>query len=267
MNNPFIPILNSLLPEPHASLLNGILFGTKASMPNEFYQALVTTGTLHVIALSGMNITIMITLIAALTLFLGRRVSIILTIAFLVFFVLFVGPTPSVVRAAIMGCMSLTAVYFGRQDWGMLGLFLAAGIMLLTNFSLISNLSFQLSFLATFGIILAGRSLKCQQGKGWLYKLYFPLKENLALTLSAQLFTLPVLFYNFHRISLISPVSNLLIGWTVQPVMVLGLVTAIAGSIWLPLGMIPAWFTWVPLCYFINVIQLLARIPGASIQF
>lgn len=265
--NPFIPVLNSLLPEPQVSLLNGILFGTKASMPADFYQSLVTTGTLHVIALSGMNISIMANLFAQTTLFLGRRYSGVLTIILIVMFVFFVGPSPSVVRAAIMGCLSLIAVYFGRQSWGSLSLFLAGGIMLLANSSLIFDLSFQLSFLATLGIILAGRKLKCQPGKGLLYKLYFPLKENLLLTLSAQLFTLPILFYNFHRISLISPVSNILVEWVMQPVMVLGLVSAILGWVWLPFGLIPAWLAWVPLTYFITVIRWLAGIPGASVQF
>lgn len=131
MYNPFLAVINSLLPEPQASLLNGILFGIKASMPKAFYNALITTGTLHIIALSGVNITILINLISRGTLWLGKKISILLTICLIALFVWFVGFQPSIVRAAIMGFFSLLSIYFGRQNWGLLSLFLAAGIMLL----------------------------------------------------------------------------------------------------------------------------------------
>ncbi len=267
MNNPFISILNSLLPEPQASLLNGILFGFRASIPKLFYNALITTGTLHIIALSGMNISILASLTAKSTMFLGRKASSILTLCLIVLFVLFVGPSPSVVRAAIMSSLSLIAIYFGRQDWGVLGLVLAAGIMLLYDFSLIKNLSFQLSFLATLGIILANRKGERQYKAGLINRFKYWFRENLKLTFSAQLFTLPIILYNFHRISLIAPIANLAIEWAIQPIMVLGFLTAIFGWLWQPLGIIPAWFTLVPLTYLITVVEWLAKVPGASISF
>lgn len=266
--NPFIPILNSLLSEPQAGLLNGVLFGVKTTIPKDLYNALITTGTLHIVALSGINITILINLLYRVTLLsIDRRIASLFSICFVVFFVWFVGASPSIVRAAIMGSLSLFAVYFGRWSWGLLSLVLAAGIMLLPNFSLIKNLSFQLSFLATLGIILAGKKVECQRKKTLLGKLIFPLKENLRLTLSAQLFTLPIILYHFHRISLISPIANLLIEWTIQPIMVLGFITALIGWVWLPLAVIPAWMVWVPLTYLISIVEFLAKIPGASIKF
>ena len=267
MTNPFIHIINSLLPEPQASLLNGILFGIKASMPQEFYNALITTGTLHIIALSGMNISILAALTAKTTLFLGRKASSIFTICLIVLFTIFVGASPSIIRAAIMGCLSLIALYFGRQRSAVLSLFFASGIMLLLNFSLIKNISFQLSFLATLGVILATRKSECYKRKSAIDQLKFTIYENLKLTLSAQVFTLPVILYNFHRLSFIAPLANLLIEWAIQPIMVLGLITAFIGWIWLPPGFILAWITWVPLTYLITIVELLARIPGASISF
>lgn len=267
MANPFIGVINSLFPEPQASLLNGILFGIKVSMPRNFYNALITTGVLHIIALSGMNISILTTLTAKITLFMGRKASSIVTICLIVLFVLFVGPSPSVVRAAMMGSLSLLAVSFGRRDWGLLSLFLVCGIMLLLDFSLLKNLSFQLSFAATFGIILANRRVERQYIKGLLGQVKYWLKENLKLTLSAQLFTLPIILFNFHRLSLIGPVANLAIEWTIQPIMVLGFITSILGYIWLPLGMVVGWLIWVPLTYLIVIVETLSKIPGASISF
>lgn len=265
--HPFISVINSILPEPHASLLNGILFGVKTSMPKYFYDALITTGTLHIIALSGMNISILTTVTAQTTLFMGRKASSILTICLIVLFVLFVGPSPSVVRAAMMGSLSLLAIYFGRRDWGLLSLFLVGGIMLLFDFSLIKNLSFQLSFMATFGIILANRRVKRQFGYGLSHQVKFWLKQNLIVTLSAQLFTLPIILFNFQRISLIAPIANLAIEWTIQPIMVLGFTVGIIGLIFWPLGMIIGWIVWVPLTYLIVVVETLSKIPGASIVF
>jgi competence protein ComEC len=267
MPNPFISVINSFLSEPQASLLNGILFGTKVNMPNSFYRALTTTGTLHVIALSGINISIIINLIAKITLFMGRKLSCLLTIVLIVSFVVFVGASPSIVRAAIMGSMSLLAVFFGRRDWGLLSLFLSGGIMLLFDLSLMKNISFQLSFLATFGIILANRKGERQQDKSSLRQIIHWFKENLKLTLVAQLFTLPVILYNFRRISLIAPMANIATEWVIQPIMVLGFVTAISGYLWWPLGLIPSWVVWVPLTYFITITEWLAEIPGASINF
>ena len=232
MINPFIGIINSLLPEPHASLLNGILFGVRSTMPKSLYNALITTGTLHIIALSGMNITILVNLMARITLFMGRKVSILLTTCLIVIFVLFVGASPTIVRAAIMGSLSLLSVYFGRLNYGLLTLFIAAGIMILFNSSLVNNLSFQLSFFATFGIILVARNTRNMTKKGLLQQSVYTISENFKITLSAQIFTLPIILYNFRRLSLISPLANLLIEWTIQPIMVLGLTTAILAAIW-----------------------------------
>src|SRR3989338_9025540 len=190
MDNPFISSINSLLPEPHASLLNGIIFGYKAQLSPALYQSLVDTGTLHIIALSGMNITILASLTANATLFLGRRLSSLVTIGLIVLFVMLVGMSPTVVRAAIMGSMSLLAIYFGRQYQALLALVLTSLIMLLFDFDLLKSLSFQLSFLATLGLILANRKGERYPLKNSLDQVIYSLKENFRLTLYAQLFTL-----------------------------------------------------------------------------
>lgn len=236
-------------------------------MPKDFYEALVGTGTLHVIALSGMNISILVTLVARLTQPIGRKYSIFLTIFLITGFVWFVGGSPSAVRAALMGTIALVGTLFGRRSHGLLSLFLSGLVMLLFDFSLISDLSFQLSFLATFGILLAERNEKYYVKKGLLEQVKYGIKENLKLTLSAQLFTVPLIMLTFHRISLISPITNLLVGWVIPPVMVLGFLLSIMGLVWLPFGYVLGWVVWVPLQYFITVVQLLSGLPGASVRW
>lgn len=267
MANPFLSVVNQLLPEPHASLLNGMLFGTKATMTKEFYHSLQSTGVLHIIALSGTNISILIDVAAKCTFFLGKRLSILATLLFISGFVWFVGASPSVVRAAIMGGMGLGAIYFGKAEWSIFSLFVASGIMLGIHPGWLGDISFQLSFLATLGIILANTWMSKKPTFTLKNESVFAFKENLVMTLVAQLFTLPVILYNFHQISFIAPITNILVGWVVQPIMVLGMVIVLLGIIWQPLAILPAWVTWVPLSYFISVVQVLAKVPGASVSF
>ena len=264
-------VLNRLLPEPHAGLLGGILFGTKAAISKELYDALVTTGTLHIVALSGMNITILESLVAATLLpVLGRRAAGVVTILVIISFVWFVGPSASVVRAAVMGSMALLAVVFGKQTWSIFSFLLTAGVMLLFKPAWIGDLSFQLSALATLGIILFGPTQveimpSVQPKTSGVHLFRTVMLEDLSLTLAAQVFTVPLILYTFHRISLVSPLTNILIGWLIQPLTALGLFTVIIGLVWLPLAQPLAWVAWVFLEYLILAIELTAKIPFASL--
>lgn len=266
MINPFIDVINQILPHAQAALLSGILFGSRADFSKDLYDSLISTGTIHIVALSGQNISILTSLIAKTTLIFGRKKSILLTIAGVVSFVLFVGAEPPIVRAAIMGSLSLIATYFGRKNWGLLGLFLSAGIMLLIMPGWFFEISFQLSFLATLGIIIfAAKSLpKTNSIKTMLVS---EAMLNLRISLAAQLFTLPLIFLYFKRVSLVAPLTNVLIAWTITPIMVLGFCVSLIGSIYLPLGKLIGWGVWVLLSYLLLVVELSAKLPFASIKF
>jgi competence protein ComEC len=268
----FTGIIGQLLHEPHAGLLNGILFGTKATLDKKLLDALVITGTLHIVALSGMNISIIANLTATLLLrLISKRLTSLLTIIIIIGFILFVGPSPSVIRAGIMGSIGLLAIVFGRELWSLLSLILAVGIMLLLHPPWIGDLSFQLSALATLGIVLFGGTKKNTLSKGrapFLNVSFFLLEileDDLRITLAAQVFTIPLIFWYFHRLSLISPITNILIGWTIVPITALGFGSVIAGWLWLPLGYLLAWPAWVLLEYLIRVVILTSMIPLASV--
>mgnify|MGYP001604312984 CR=1 FL=1 len=268
--------MNQLLPEPHAGLLAGLMFGTKAALPRDFYDALVRSGTLHIIALSGMNISILGRMITNGLLWLvGKRIAGLFTLFLIVWFVWFVGPSASIVRAAIMGSISILAVLFGRQYWAVLSWILAVGIMLLLNFSWLFELSFQLSALATLGIILFGHEENIEQGRraepdgkrhySILSVILGSMRDDLHLTLAAQVFTIPVILFHFHRMSLISPVSNLAIGWVIAPLTGLGWVTILVSFIAMPAARIIAWIDWVFLEYIVRTVYLTSSIPFASV--
>lgn len=260
----FTVVIESFLPEPHAGLLAGMLFGVKSSLSKELYEALITTGTLHIVALSGMNISILIAFANLLLLrFLRRPIANTVTVGSIIGFIWLVGPTPSVIRAAIMGCLSLLAINLGRQRWVFITWLISVCIMLVVQPSWIGDISFQLSVMATLGIILFGPSNQGYKVRTFKEIVY----DDLRVTLAAQMFTIPIIFFAFGRISLVSPLSNVLIGWLIAPVMIGGFLMILAGLVMPALGQITAWIVWVPLQIIIQCIELTARIPFASIQW
>lgn len=266
-------IIQSLLPEPHSGLLVGLLFGTKASLSREFYDALVTSGTLHIIALSGMNVTIIMNMIAhSIQGKVGKRWASVVSIIAVIWFVCFVGPAPSIVRAAIMGSISLFAVIFGRQYWALFSWGLAIVVMSGIRPIWVFELSFQLSALATLGIILFGKSSDdvskdAQASSIKLGDIKRAIHDDVHLTLAAQVFTIPLILFHFHRVSLIAPLANLAIGWVIAPLTILGWMTVVLGWIFLPLAYTISWITWMLLEYMIRVIQIASTIPMASITW
>lgn len=263
-------VISRLLPEPHAGLLSGLLFGTKASLSPDFYDALVVSGTLHIIALSGMNISIMSRLVqSGLMWWLGRRLSGMVTLGVISWFVWFVGASPSIVRASLMGGVAILAVLFGRQYWALCVWGITVGIMLLVNPSWITDVSFQLSTLATLGIILFGDTNTSVPAGGKNINITAMMKkmirDDIRLTLAAQVFTIPLVLWHFHRISLIAPVANVLIGWVIGPLTMLGWATVLLGFLWLPLGYMMSWVSWIFLEYIIRTVYLMSSFPFASI--
>ena len=217
-----------------------------------------------------MNITILIDLVASsLNRFVSKRVASAVTVGVICWFVWFVGGSATIIRAAIMGTLTLVAILFGRQYWALLSLLLAIGIMLLIHPSWIIEVSFQLSVAATLGIILFGSTKKrgdeTKNGSKMLYTFFYGIEESFRLTLSAQVFTIPIIFLSFHRISFIGPLTNVAIGWVIAPVTTVGWVTCVLGFVWLPFGYIPAWISWVMLEYLIRTVQILSRVPFASV--
>ncbi len=260
-------VLGRMLPEPQAGFLSGILFGTRSAMAKGLVDAFVSTGTIHIVALSGQNLSIFTgTLATWFASLVSRRLSSLLIIFILVWFLWFVGPSPSLIRAVIMGSLTLIAVIFGRRNLSLLSLILAVSIMLVLNPSWVGDLSFQLSVLATLGIILFGaREVTPPSSPSFIKRGLGGVIDGLRITLAAQLFTTPLIFFHFHRLSLIAPLTNVLIGWTMPFLMGLGWVAAIAGYMWQPLGFLPAWAAWAFLTYVIRVVEITATIPWASI--
>lgn len=262
----FTSVINSYLPEPHASLLNGILFGINLKTSKIFYEQLKIVGLLHIVVLSGINITLLASLIAVLTSFLSKYLSSLITILTIILFVIFVGAKAPIVRAGFMGLLTFVAFMTGRRKQIFFALFLSLIFIFMFWPAWLTTVSLQLSYGATIGIILFGPKQQ-NQTSGFFTKIWNDLKKDFRISLAAQLFTVPIIFLYFKQVSLIAPLSNLLISFTIAPIMVFGFITAILGKINYSLGLIPSYISYGLLSYVVFVIETFSKIPFVYFKF
>lgn len=262
--------IKKLFPYPQSVLLSGIMIGARGKLPGDLYQQLQTTGMLHVIALSGANISFLIASLSFLTGILGKKTANVFICFFIVGFILFVGPSASVVRAGIMGILLLLAQLAGRPHYPAYALFLSATMMLLLNPWLLFDLSFQLSFSATLGIMLFNRSKKTgnlnAQISIWR-KIKKGITDSLRLTLSAQALTIPLILYNFGQLSLVSFLTNVLCGWLIGYILSLGFLVILFSFLSESLGMLLTILVLPFLNIFLMLVKITSAIPFASLNF
>lgn len=256
--------LNKLFPEPMASFEAGLLTGSRKGIPEELMNNFNITGLTHIIAISGYNISLIIVLVSSLLDSMARRIKIPIIITFIILFTMFVGASAAVVRAAIMGVISVFALWFGRQSQIINALLLSAFFMALFKpQTLLFDVGFQLSFLATLGLIVTGSFF--QRHFSFMPKT-FGIQEAIAMTLSAQVFALPVILMNFGRFSLISPVANVLIAPFIPFAMLFGFISAVLSFFVFELGFIFMFPGWLFLKVIILVTNFLAAMPLASFE-
>lgn len=264
----FTGVINGYLPEPHASLLNGIIWGINLKDNKELYRQLQIVGLLHMVVLSGTNISMLTAIVASITDRLGRKMSLMLTILIIVIFVAFVRPQAPIVRAAIMSILTLVAIVFGRKSQAIYTLFLSALIIAILWPKWITSISFLLSFGATLGLILFAKheSSKKDTPQNIVTNLWYYAKEEFKISLAAQIFTAPLIFIYFKQISTVSIFANILVSWTVAPLMIFGLIASILGKLHFMLGIVPAYLCYALLSYILMVVDFLSRIPYALID-
>ena len=267
--------LNSLVPEPEAALGAGILLGVRAAIAPEISDAFAVAGLTHVVAISGWNIAIVTALVAAAVRPLeagpgGRWTTALIAAAVVGAYVLLTGASPSVVRAALMAAAMLIARLGGSRAHAASALGVAALAMLLVAPAVLWDVGFQLSLLATGGLIWFGASIerRLPGWPGWI-------REPVALTLAAQLTTLPVILVNFERLSLVAPLANVLVVPFVPVAMLFGAIASAVGMldgvVHLSLvGDLAGWLAggaeWLTLRVIIVLGSLMASVPLAAVD-
>lgn len=250
------------LPENESGLLLGVLLGVKTDLPENFWQNLRKTGTLHLIVASGQNVVFIASIIMSICLwFLSRKKALILTLVFIFLYVLMAGGEAPVVRAGLMVGLAFFSQLFGREGDSFRFLLISAAFMLLVSPLMLFDIGFQLSFGATAGLILISPKLKELIPRLSVFPL---LGEGLVLTLSAQIMTLPILLSNFGQFSWLSPLINSLVLPIIPLIMVLGLVIVILSFLLTPLAQLLSWLVFPFLTYFVHVINFFGSLKGIS---
>jgi competence protein ComEC len=263
-----------MFPDPESSLMAGILLGVDTGLTRELQDAFKNTGTAHIIAISGFNISIIAGIFFAFfSRFFGERRGAVIAIVVIALYTVIVGADAAVVRAAIMGSLALFAKQVGRRQFALNTLLAVAFMMTLWNPLFVWDVGFQLSFFATLGLILYADPFSKFANR--VITKYFPsstaersaelFSEFVLLTLAAQLTTIPIMAYHFQRISLVSFIANPFILPAQPAVMIIGGLAVLLSLVWFPLGQIAAWVVWPFVVYTIRMVELFDRVPHGTI--
>lgn len=238
------------LPEPYSSLVAGMTIGSK-NMPSEFWQKLKNTGTAHVVVASGTNVGLVSGfLMLILVRFVKRRLVVPIVVVFIVLYVFLSGFDPPIVRAAIMGSITLFLLYNGRPGETAAILIYTALIMLVVNPFWLSDIGFILSFIATTSLVIFQKKVNQKL-------LFVPefFRENLSTSLSAQIGVLPIIFVVFGQFNILSPLINTLVLWTVIPIMISGLMAGVVGYFVPLIGRLILLVTYIFCFWFVKIVE------------
>lgn len=263
--------LTSALPEPHASLARGLLLGQRASIPRDLTDDMNRAGISHIVAISGFNVTLVAQFVViALAWAIGRRQAILVAMAFVWVFALFVGGNGSVLRATVMSEMMLGAMLAGRPGSGLTAVAFAAAVLTAWRPVLIQDVGFQLSVAATIGIVLLSAPLQERLKPPFerispMFGAY--IAETMSVTLAASLAASPVLAATFGRVSAVALIpANVVAGLLFVPILAIAALTAVVGLFSAEAARALGPVTYLPLEALIQTGRIGASLPYASLS-
>jgi len=270
--------LTKALPEPQCSLAQGILLGIRGNIPYSLNQAFSRTGTAHLLAISGLHISIIIGMVLSLAILaFGRRHSIYIWLALLAIwlYVLLTGMRPPVIRGAIMGSLFLMAEFLGRQRSAITALAFAAAVMAGIRPQILWSVSFQLSFLAMAGLIFLypyfqtwGRkgATALFGDRGALTATGIMVTDAFAVTLAAVIAVWPLVAYSFGIVSLVALPATFFSLPALPAIIVTAALVAFAGLLVPLLAQVLGWLAWLFLSYLLLVVQGFDALPCSSLE-
>lgn len=270
-------IIVSALPEPQASLLAGILLGLERGIAPEVRDAFNATGSSHVIAISGFNMTLIAGLVNRLLMLFWprrRRMTTLLSLIAVGVYTVFVGADAAVLRAALMSGLLLCAPLLRRRVFLPASLAFAALAMSAHDPFVLWDIGFQLSFAAVLGLGLFVQPIESgirAMLRRWLARdrVEFTLRlisEPIIVTTAAQITTLPLIMLYFGRVSLSAFIVNLLILPAQTPLLILGGAATLLGMVSPVIAQPLYWASWLFLSWTIAVVRFFAALPGSSVE-
>jgi competence protein ComEC len=254
--------LELLVPAPESAILLGIVLGERSAVPADLVKAFAVSGTTHLLAISGFNMTIVATAVAlGLRGRVGPVARAAASVAAIVVYSLLVGLSPSVLRAALMSTVAACGLISGRRAATANALCGAVALMLVSDPASVDDLGLQLSALATAGLIAWQGPIAERLGA-----LPSPLRDGIATTLAATAPTLPVVAGAFGRISLVSPVANLICVPLFPLLMLAGAATSLMGAVSLDAARIVALVAWGGALALRVAVESFAGLPFAALS-
>jgi len=252
------------LPEPHASLLSGLLVGAKSSMGDELLNQFRITGVIHIVVLSGFNVTIIAEAIMRVLAFMGVAASAVFGSIAILFFTIMTGASATVVRASLMAFLVIIARVTGYQSEILRALWIAAFFMIMHNpMIVLYDPSFQLSFLATLGLVVLVPRVETYLSI--IPRTKFDFRGLAAASLGTQIFVLPMLIWMTGEISLVSPAVNILVLWVVPVTMLLGFIMILVSFVSHSITLLVMTVTWLLLGYILTLVDWFAHVPFAIV--
>jgi competence protein ComEC len=255
----YVAALVAALPAPHAAVLLGLVLGIRQGIPPALQQALIATGLVHLLVLSGLKVAVFARIVQGALRPVLRGYATVPALCFIGLYALAGGATPAAIRAAVMGGMAIAAAGLGRPSHVWTSLAATAAAMLAWRPELAWDVGFQLSFAGTAAIILLTPCIETRLR--WLPLI---LREPFAVTCAAQVGTLPMMATDFHLLSPVGPIANALVLPILPAIVAAGLALG-------PLSVLPdlANLAALPvtglLAYIEQLAYLLARLPAAAI--
>ncbi|MBM2824630.1 MAG: comEC rec2 [Dehalococcoidales bacterium] len=269
--------LARVLPEPQAALAQGIILGIRSHIPSSVNADFVSTGTAHILAISGQNLSIVVGILVSLGIALfGRKghIYVWLSLAAIWFYTLLTGMNPPVVRATIMASLFLAAELLGRQRSGITALAFAGATMVGLSPRLLWDASFQMSFMAMVGLIIIAPPLQSLGRKavsdtlgenGATVSIANFVTDSFSVTCAALLAVWPIITYYFGIITLVAPLATLIALPALPAIIISGTLAGALGLIILPVAQAIGWLAWLFLSYMLLVVETFAAIPPITV--
>jgi competence protein ComEC len=267
-----------VMPEPQASLTQGVLLGIRYNIPADIKDDFAQTGTAHLLAISGLHLSILAGILLSIGVWLfgkKRHIYIWLALGVIWLYAILTGLHPPVVRGAIMASLFLSAELLGRQRTAITSLAFAAAVMVGIHPQILFDAAFQLSFLAMAGLIfivppltnLGRRAVKATLAeKGPAASLAGIVSDGFSVTLAATIAVWPLIGYYFGVVSLVGPIATFLALLALPAVIIIGAIAGIVGLFFVPLAQGIGWIAWLFDSYMLFIVGGLAALPISSVE-
>lgn len=258
--------LDEILPANESGIMKAMLTGEKDDIPDESYELYTRAGIVHVLCISGLHMSILALYVAFFSekvLCRSKRTSAVITMAAALCFLAFVGFTPSAVRAVTMICVVMMARVLFRSHDRLNEIAIAALLILCIEPFYLFHIGFQLSFITVLGLCLAAEQTELHRQKDRTWKDW--LADSIRFSLYASLFSFPMVAYYFYSVSLVGILANLIIIPLSGLLLGFGILSAVSGMVWMPLGIFAAGSVYSILQLFEMTCILLLKLPFAYV--